>query len=175
MSNIDDMIKLVAESRFKGFFHFTDARNLESIEKYGLLSAEQLARRAIKPEAPGGNNWSMEADQLAGMHRYVHLCFWDEHPMEWRAREDKRIDKTKFLRINPEVLRIEGVMVTSDVSNKSGVAPMPLDTGFAPLDLQVIYTQMDWTDDSVKERMQTSRKYELLIPDEVPLAMIENL
>jgi hypothetical protein len=175
MSIVDDLISLVKSKNPQCLFHFTDLRNLDSIKQHGLLSADQLAQRGINPRAPGGNDWSVDADQLKGMHQFVHLCFWDEHPMEWRARQDNHIGETRFLRIDPEILRTVGVKVTDDVSNKSGVEAMTLEDGVPTLDLEVIFERTDWKNAEVKERLNASRKYEILIPDGVPLSMIRNL
>ena len=175
MSIVDDLISLVKSKNPQCLFHFTDLRNLDSIKQHGLLSADQLAQRGINPPAPGGNDWSVDADQLKGMHQFVHLCFWDEHPMEWVARQDNHIGKTKFLQIDPEILRTVGVKVTDDVSNKSDVEPMTLEQGVPALDLGVIFERTDWRNPEVQERLKASRKYEILIPDGVPLSMIRNL
>ena len=72
------------------FYHFTDTRNLPSIRAHGLLSMRELRQRGIVV-TPGGNDWSLDADQRSGMDGYVHLCFFKGHPMEWLATQDGRI------------------------------------------------------------------------------------
>src|SRR3954470_14809416 len=73
--------------RGKCFYHFTDTRNIASIKSQGgLFSLRQLRQRGILPTAPGGNQWSHEADERLGLDSYVHLCFLDQHPMEWRVK-----------------------------------------------------------------------------------------
>ncbi len=57
------------------YLHFTDEANLASIRKHGLLSMRQLKQRGIEIPAPGGNQWSQDADAASGMDAYVHLCF----------------------------------------------------------------------------------------------------
>ncbi|MBA3243069.1 MAG: DUF4433 domain-containing protein [Acidobacteria bacterium] len=77
----DEFMKVVQAkgSHHSYFYHFTDTRNLASIAKYGLLSLRQLSDRGIKVAAPGGNEWSHDADRHKGLDDHVHLCFMDEH------------------------------------------------------------------------------------------------
>src|SRR6266436_1988676 len=105
------------------FYHFTDERNISSIrEAGGVLSRRELQKRKIQVAAPGGNQWSRDADDLVGLDNYVHLCFMSEHPMEFRAREEGRIQQSRFLQIGSEVLATDDVRVTLEVSNKRGAA-----------------------------------------------------
>src|SRR5947208_649779 len=104
------------------FYHFTDTRNLESIRAHGGLHPLATCRdEKISIAAPGGNDWSHEADERAGLDKYVHLCLRDEHPMEYRACQDGRIIKPIYLQIDPRVIQFEGIRFSPDVSNKSGV------------------------------------------------------
>ncbi|WP_448481438.1 DarT ssDNA thymidine ADP-ribosyltransferase family protein [Pseudoxanthomonas mexicana] len=158
------------------FYHFTDERNLPSIrEQGGLLSLAELRRRGVVPPAPGGNDWSHEADVRVGMDQYVHLCFINDHPMEFRARESGRIQRSRFLEIDPAVVKIDGVMFTADVSNKAGVSPIGIKEALATMDFPVIYTRLDWRDPDVRKRRDIAKKYELLVPTQVPLDMIRGI
>ncbi len=156
--------------------HFTDQRNLPLIQKEGgLLSASLLAARSLAPPAPGGNEWSREADARIGMDRYVHLCFRRNHPMEIRAREDGRIKETVFLEIDPAVLRLDGVKFTPDVANKSGVASYSVGQVDHLIDFEVLYSRTDWRDPVIRQRLLAAEKYEILVPDLIPLSLIRNL
>jgi hypothetical protein len=155
------------------FFHFTDTRNLPSIREHGLLSMYELRQRRIIM-APGGNDWSIEADRRSGMDRYVHLCFFEEHPMDYIAQKEGRIEKTRFLRIDPTVLTMDGVLVSTEVSNKAGALPQPADTMVKALDLEVIYTRTDWKDPKIQARLRSARKCEILVPDHIPIELIRN-
>lgn len=156
----------------KCFYHFTDRSNLDSIKKHGLLAMAELKRRGIEIIRPGGNGWSFDADRRSGMDRYVHLCFWPQHPMEYEARQDGRITSSIFLKIALEIIKVPGVLVTDAVSNKSGVTAAPVVEKLTSLDLNVIYNRTDWRNDDVKLRLLASRKFELLIPGHVPLSFI---
>ena len=50
------------------FYHFTDRRNLTLIREFGgLFSLARLMEREIMIPAPGGNDWSHEADEKKGL------------------------------------------------------------------------------------------------------------
>ena len=155
-------------------YHFTDRRNLASIQKHGGLHPyRDLVRKGIVIPAPGGNQWSHDADEMFGVDRYVHLSFRSNHPMEYAARADGRIVDSIFLQIHASVLQAEGVMFTSDVSNKSGVKPVPI--ADAEIDYEVLYTRTDWTNAEIQQRLKQVERYEVLVPCLIPLSHIRNI
>lgn len=174
---LDDFLKLIANSsQHKCFYHFTDHRNIEMIRKSdGILSMQLQRMRGIMCEAPGGNEWSRDADKRIGMDAFVHLCFFDSHPMEYEAKKDGRIERTAWLKIDPSVLRIPGAKITFEVSNKSGVIPIDAVKALENLDHEVIYNRTDWTDVEIKERRKAAKKCEILVPDIVSLRYVLNL
>lgn len=158
------------------FYHFTDRRNVASIrERGGLYSLASAREMEIEILAPGGNEWSHEADQSKGLDRYVHLCFRPHHPMEYVARRDGRIANSVYLQVHPDILDLEGVLFTAEVSNKSGVAAVPLVEAWGVIDFEVLYTRTDWSDPEVRQRLTLAEKYELLVPNHVPMKYIRNL
>ncbi len=157
------------------FVHFTDASNLASIGQHGLLSMRQLQERGIQIPAPGGNQWSRDADKASGMDAYVHLCFKTGHPMEKSAVDGGNIKDLRHVHIRPEVIKLAGVMITDDVANKSGVVPGNPATMLDQLDLEVLYKRTDWRDQSIRKRLIVAEKSEILIPDHIPLEYIINL
>jgi hypothetical protein len=65
-----------ALKRIPFLYHFTDRRNLDLIRKLGgLYPLAELQRRGITVPAPGGNEWSWDANGIKGFDEYVHLCF----------------------------------------------------------------------------------------------------
>ena len=106
------------------------------IRKHGLYSTAKLKLKGMKIPAPGGNEWSQEADANKGVDRYVHLCFKANHPMEYLAREDGRIMDSIFLQIHPDVLQIKGVMFSAGVSNKAGVEIVALEKAYELIDFE---------------------------------------
>jgi len=155
------------------FYHFTDTRNLDSIRKAkGLLSLAELNRRGIRTPAPGGNDWSHEADERVGLHDYVHLCLFTDHPMEYRAKQEGRILESRFLEIHVDVLTLDGIRFTPDVSNKRGVELLTLAEASETMDFQVVYDHTDWRGSEIKQRRLAAKKFELLVPRCVPIELI---
>ena len=163
MSKTDPLLQI------RRLHHFTARRNLPLIREHrGLYPASELARLGIRVPAPGGNEWSRKADAISGMDRYVHLCFKTEHPMEYYKKD------TIFLEIDPDVLKIPGVMYTSDVSNKSGVVPITIEAAKDEIDFDVLYTWTDWKDPAIKQRLKAAKKCEVLVPELIPLDLIRD-
>ncbi len=175
MSNIDDLLARMKGSHNSCFYHFTDLENLSSIREHGLLSLAKMDEMGSRPPKPGGTQLSRDLDTHYRLNRYVHLCFWDQHPMEYVQKKEGHIGETKFLQIDPNILKTEGAIATSEVSIKTGVVPLPVEEMLPNLDLEVCYDKTDWKDKGVQARKLLSYKYELLIPDQVPLDMILNL
>jgi hypothetical protein len=171
MANKDPFLHYAVTS----FYHFTDRRNLTMIRELGgLYSLALLRGMKVQIPAPGGNEWSHDADGYKGLDKYVHLCFRANHPMLYRAMQDERIVVPIYLEIHPDVLKTDGVMYTQDVSNKTGVELLTLDEARERLDFEVLYTRTNWKDPDTQLRLQNAEKCELLIPDHVPLELIRN-
>ncbi|MCY1282684.1 ssDNA thymidine ADP-ribosyltransferase, DarT [compost metagenome] len=155
-------------------WHFTDAKNVKSIrDNNGLLSWAESARRGMTIPAPGGNDWSHDADRLFSVDGYVHLAFVKNHPMLYVARQDGRIENPVWVEIDVSVLAVAGVMYTNDVSNKSGVPLLNPDEARDSVDLEVLYTYMNWRDDDVMRRRRNAEKSEVLVPVMVPIHYIK--
>jgi hypothetical protein len=57
MTKIDSIYKIPS------LYHFTDQRNLPIIRELGgLYPMAELQKRGVKVPAPGGNEWSQDAD-----------------------------------------------------------------------------------------------------------------
>lgn len=141
-------------------YHFTDRRNLPVIQQMGgLYPLAQLDQKNVKVPAPGGNDWSRDADALKGMGNYVHLCFRSTHPMEFVARQDGRITDIIFLQIHPSVMQFAGVRFTKVVANKAGVDSVPIAEAQQLIDFEILYTRTDWKDPAIKARLTQAEKY----------------
>jgi hypothetical protein len=153
--------QFLARYKIECFYHLTDVRNLDSIsirQTGGLLRLSELRRRRIEVLGPGGNDWSHDADIRLGLDQFVHLCLFPEHPMEYRAKEDGRVVESRFLQINPVVLKCEGIRFAPDVSNKKGVQLLTLAEACAAMDFMVIYERTDWRDPQIQECRKQARK-----------------
>jgi hypothetical protein len=141
----------------------------------GLYSLEQLEEMGLEIPAPGGNDWSRDADRRKDLHKYVHLCFRNNHPMEYRARQEGRIVQPYYLQVSAEVLEFEGVRYTHDVSNKRGVRLRTIEEAREMIDFEVLYTRTDWKNPEVKQRLDEAEKCEILVPDHIPIELIRNI
>ena len=155
--------------RIRYLYHFTDRRNLASIkETGGLYSTARLREMRIDAFHPGGNEISLEADHRFGMDRFVHLCFNTNHPLEYLARQDGRIQRTAWLYVNPSVLTLPGVMFTPGVSNRAGIGPVPILDAIEMIDFEVLYARTDWSDAAIYSRRQAAERCEILVPNTIP-------
>lgn len=166
----------MAFDQIRSLFHFTETRNLTSIRnRGGLYSWQRLQEMGVVVEVPGGNDWSHDADALKGLDSYVHLCLRANHPMEYIARREGRIERSIFLDIDPAVLDFDGVLFTEDVSNKRGVETRTLDEAEELIDFDVIDGNIDYQDQDHLARLRQVEKCEILVPDFIPIALIRNL
>jgi hypothetical protein len=157
-------------------YHFTDRRNLDSIRQLGgLYPYSVLVHKGVAISAPGGNDWSHDADAMKGVDGDVHLCFRNNHPMEHVARRDGRITDTVFLQIHASVLQWPGVRFTNDVANKAGVTPVAIADSEPLIDFEVLYTRTDWKDPAILTRLRQAEKCEVLVPHVIPLELIRNV
>jgi len=83
-------------------YHFTDARNISSIRRLGLLSWKTLIERNIE-HIPASNELSRELDQAKNLQHYVRLCINRNHPMATRAQCDGRVNQLVWLTINQAI------------------------------------------------------------------------
>ena len=159
------------------FFHFTDERNLNSIRAHGLLSLRELKRRSLPIAAPGGNHLSWKLDEDSGLDGFVHLCFRPNHPMAHAAVQDGRITALRYLKICPKVALLAGVEATLDVANKTGVRRYPVSEAIQnpDFDHKVLYTRTDWSNPETQANLQQVERYELLVPDHIPVEYIRGL
>lgn len=171
--NLEELVAAI-KARRAFVYHFTDTRNLDSIRESGILSMAEIRRRQINV-IPGGNKWSMDADVKSGMDEYVHLCFFKDHPMVYYAKKEERIDNVRYLRIDPDIILGDGVLIADQVSNKKGVAPLPAAQMIKKIDWKVIYDHTDWKDPAVQARLKIAKVCELLVPQRVAPSLIKNL
>ena len=173
---LDQYLKIVANSHnYPYIYHFTDKVNISSIANFGLLSKEQATQRGITVEAPGGNDWSRSADMQRELFDYVNLCFTRDHPMCYVAHKNGNIPNPKYLAIDPEIFRVDGVKITLDVANKATTEILDVIEGLEGIDTEVLYSPTDWSDPTIKDRLQKARKCEILVPQTVPVGYIKRI
>lgn len=172
--DLDSFLKVVRSStQHQRFYHFTDRKNLASIRTHGLLSTAELKRKNLfRPVVPGGDANSQANDHAKGTDKFVCLCFTNSHPMCYVAQNDGRKLDPVYLQINPDIIKTDGVMVTNAPSNQSSVERIAVATALDALDLEVLYTRMNWQDATINERLRIAEKYEILVPKRVALKYI---
>ncbi|WP_441228230.1 DarT ssDNA thymidine ADP-ribosyltransferase family protein [Tardiphaga sp. 20_F10_N6_6] len=159
-------------TQHRRFYHFTDQSNIGSIRTHGLLSTQQLRQKnLLKDVATGGDANSLATDAAKGTDQYVCLCFTTGHPMQYIARTQRGLNPV-YLHISPEVLKFPGVMITNAASNQHGVVRVSAAEALDGLDLDVLYKRTDWKLPEIQTRLQAAEKYEILIPDRVPVEAI---
>lgn len=171
---VEEFKKILAVGHiYKSLYHFTDSTNLPSIAKHGILSKQQATEKGIAIAVQGGNEWSRDADIHKGLEDYVNLCFTMSHPMCHVANMDGRIPNPKYLSINPNVLKIEGVKITLGIANKAGTELLNVEDGLEQLDTEVLYNRTEWDDPGIQVRLQIAEKCEILVPKIVPIELIK--
>ena len=154
--------------------HFTDTRNLKKISKLGgLYSRAKLKEMGVKGVIFGGNQWSVDADEMCGMDQYVHLCFRANHPMEHIATTEGRIERSTFLYVDSKIMYKRGVLYSPGVANKAGMLTHSIEEARNLIDYQVLYTNTDWNDPEIQARLQAAEKAEILVPDHIPMKYLE--
>ncbi len=166
---VEEFKKILAKGHiYNSLYHFTDIANVPSIAKHGILSKQQATEKGIAIAVHGGNEWSRDADVHKGLEDYVSLCFTTSHPMCHNAHIEGRIPNPRYLAINSDVLKIEGVKITLGVANKAGTELVNVEDGLEQLDREVLYTRTDWDDPDIQTRLQNAEKCEILVPKFVP-------
>ncbi|HHH52574.1 MAG TPA: DUF4433 domain-containing protein [Bacteroidetes bacterium] len=85
-------------------WHFTDASNLVSIEKYGLLSLDLLTQQKVHVSCYGGDELSHRLDRGKGLDKFVHLSIIPDHPMQYIKVRNGIIKNPIWLEIDTSVL-----------------------------------------------------------------------
>ena len=107
-------------------FHFTDASNVESIRKHGLLSASSITKQEIV-STMNSDELSRTLDQACGLQDYVRLSFNANNPMRFVAVKEKRFTKPVIVVIKLEVVSRSGVLFSDcNATRKEAViSPRP--------------------------------------------------
>lgn len=171
---VDELIDIIKKSsQHKYLYHFTDEANFPSISARGLLSKQRMREEGWWPPlATGGNALSHDLDTRRGIDPYVSLCMTSSHRMKFLAQRDGRLPNPRYLRIQPEVLKIEGTCIAFGVANANEVEILPVAEAVQKLDVEVLYERTNWSDPAVQQRLQAAEKFEVLVPHNVPIDLI---
>lgn len=170
---VEDLINLIKNTNHRTcLYHFTDTRNVPSIASNGILSRDEIHRKGMQDVITGGNTWSFDQDKTRGVSDDVHLCFFSDHPMEFLARTDGRIEDSCFIKVLPEVLNTNGVRFCAGVANAADSNIFRIDEFKAQMDMEILFERTDWTLPQVQERLKLAKKYEILIPKLIPTKLL---
>ena len=162
--------------RIPHLYHFTDVRNLPSIQEIeGVYSTAILNEMGVTCW-PGGDQQSLDLDVQLGMNQYVHLCFAKKHPMAFRVQERKTDAHLFYLRVDRAILYQDGVQFSTGVGYAQGVQTVPVEEACNKemIDYEVLYTWMPWDDPKVQARRNEAEMCEILVPDYIPMEFIRN-
>jgi len=162
--------------RIPFLYHFTDRRNLALIRELGgLFPLADLEASGAEIPAPGSDEGSRLVDRRRNLHRFVHLCFKNNHPMEYVARQEGRISDTIFLQVHASVVHWKGVLFCPAMANMNSASFYSMEQARNMIDYEVLCTRTNWSDPAVQQRLQAAEKYEILVPRPIPLDLIRNL
>ncbi|MDZ4064034.1 MAG: hypothetical protein U1E22_05130, partial [Coriobacteriia bacterium] len=80
-------------------------------------------------------------DDRKGLDSYVHLCFLDNHPMEYVSRA--RLGETCFLKVDVRVLSGPGVLGCSKLANSRDAVLKPIEQVLDDISLEALYSGRD--------------------------------
>ncbi len=156
-------------------FHFCDSRNIPLIREHGgIYSREQCQQRGIAIPVPGGDDASQRSDDARGTHKHVHLSFTSGHPMAHVAVRSGRIREVVHINIKPDVLRKPGVLFVPGMANTRDINFYSIEEACSRdmIDFEALYSWLPWRDPAVQARRQQVEKYEILVPDFIPIESI---
>lgn len=162
--------------RIPHLYHFTDMVNMPKIKSLdGLYSTAKL-REMGEDFCAGGDEESLSLDRRCRMDQFVHLCFDVRHPMAGRVKERKPEANLFYLKIDRAILYQPGVKFATGVGYANNAEAVTLEEAIARnlIDLQVLYTWMDWRDPEVQRKRRAAELCEILVPDYVPMNFIRN-
>jgi hypothetical protein len=150
-------------------WHFTDASNLETIAKYGILSLNKIVNQNIEVACFGADSLSHSLDKSRGLDHFVHVSFIRDHPMYHKAKKRGSIKNPIWLELKLSILDDNMVLVSNEVANKNNSKIYQLNRinnlGEIIDFPNMIHPQDFWTGVEAK-------KAELMIPNEIK---IENI
>src|SRR6185437_3624783 len=146
-------------------FHFTDASNVESIRKHGLMSASSITKQEIV-STMNSDDLSRTLDQACGLQDNVRFSFNTNNPMCFVAVKEKRISKPVLVVIKLDVVSRPGVLFSDcNATRKDAViSPRPEVVRF---DVVKAFNQFQ-----VKQSLRHFDQAEVLVPSPQPREFI---
>jgi hypothetical protein len=161
-------------SHVQELHYITDMANVASILERGILS-NRLARRVVghvsvadaevQARRSGKRVWVGRSSRP--LHDYANLYVHARNAMLFILLRSKKGELT-VLAIDPEVLDLDGVVVTDRNAASFASLFLPAAEGIAALDESAVFAER-WTSSSEAKQL---RMAEVLVPDRVPPSLI---
>ncbi len=152
----NDMKDFLKYHGIQSLWHFTDRSNLESIQKYGILSLKKIEKQRINIQHTGADTLSHSLDYYRGWDKYVHLAFISDHPMYHVAKSRGSIIDPIWIEIDISVIFEESTIFFNKVANDSTAKPFKLEK----LKKKIDFDKMFHYDFDIKKE---ARKAEILV------------
>lgn len=103
----DDLLPTASDpgdpDKVNNLYHFTDSRNVASIERRGILSLNDLVDVGIAVFMSSTED-SRERDRTQRLSGFVRLTLYPHHPMAWKVLFDGRSPELTWLEIDRSIL-----------------------------------------------------------------------
>lgn len=154
--------------------YITHIDNLGSILEQGILSHSKVVNVPHKRIDMLAVQERRRAKRVFGggrLHDYANLYFSARNPMLFK-RKDEHKDLC-VLRVNKEVLKIPGVVVTTCNAASDYTSFNSAESGIEKLDRKMIFAK-NWTDDDpiLSRKKRAAKCAEVLVPHRVPPSLI---
>lgn len=170
MRTVEKFVEAMVRAR-RRLFHFTDSRNIELIQRHGLLPTSQLRDQGIAA-VTGGDDDSLGIDRHKGFDQFVRVSFCRSHPMSHTAKERGTIQEIRILKICPTVLLRDGVQMADRIATANEAVVGPADDMIPKMDLLATYQYLDWKIAENRARRAAAEKWEAMIPGTIPCESI---
>jgi hypothetical protein len=162
-------------SRIQELHYITDMANVASILERGILS-NRLARRVVghvsvadaEVQARRASKRVWVGRSSRPLHDYANLYVHARNAMLFILLRSRKGDLT-VLAIDPEVLDLDGVVVTDRNAASFASLFLPAAEGIAALDESAVFAEW-WTGSFEVKQL---RMAEVLVPDRVPPSLIK--
>jgi len=156
----------------KSIWHFTDLSNIQSIQKYGVLSLRNLINNKIDVSCYGANELSHRLDISKGLDQFIHLSFVKEHPMQYIKAKNGEIPNPVWLEIDAKILFRNNSIFSDSVANKNGAKIYDINDLSKYIDLDVLWSRTDWRDPEIQQRRKVAKYGEIMIKDKIDIKSI---
>lgn len=153
-------------------YYIVPVETIPSITEHGILSNYQASNihhcTVTMPEIQDRR----ESIQIPGglkLHQYANLYFDARNPMMYRILDPKNnSDPICVLRVNAEVMKLDGVVITSQNAASGYVSFYSYPEGLQKLDFKLIHGR-DWCHDSPIDyfRHKSVKCAEVLVPNSI--------